>query len=112
MSGYRRLKRALGETNIERKCRVLFGVCLALLIFAASLGVESICRRLVKQVIHQAGTDAVDWALVYIHFEFWQQPPETVDHQKQKEHQGLLEDFRDELKRERFDFRIIQLPGE
>ena len=29
---YRSFKRVLGETSLERKCRILFGVCLALLI--------------------------------------------------------------------------------
>jgi two-component system, NarL family, sensor histidine kinase BarA len=110
MSGYRRLKRALGETNIERKCRVLFGVCLALLIFAASLGVESICRRLVKQVVHQAGRDAVDWALIYIHFNFWQEAPK--EEEKRERHQKLLENFSHDLKRERFDYKVLHLPGE
>lgn len=109
MSGYRRLKRALGETNIERKCRVLFGVCLALLIFAASLGVENICRRLVKQVIHQAGKDAVDWALIYIHFNFW---PEKPDALTDTEYQALLDNFSKDLKRERFNFEVLRLPGE
>jgi two-component system, NarL family, sensor histidine kinase BarA len=112
MSGYRRLKRALGETNIERKCRVLFGVCLALLIFAASLGVENICRRLVEKVIHQAGKDAVDWTLTYIHFNFWQQGPDEADQEKRQKYQNLLESFSHELKRERFDFKVLHLPGE
>ena len=30
---YRSLKRVLGETSLERKCRLLFGVCLFVLIF-------------------------------------------------------------------------------
>ena len=29
MSGYRSLKRVLGESNLERKCRTLFGLCVA-----------------------------------------------------------------------------------
>ena len=29
---YRSFKRALGETNLERKCRLLFGSCLLVLI--------------------------------------------------------------------------------
>jgi two-component system, NarL family, sensor histidine kinase BarA len=32
---YRSIKRVLGETNLERKCRLLFGVCLFLLIAAS-----------------------------------------------------------------------------
>ena len=32
---YRSLKRVLGETSLERKCRLLFGACLLLLITAS-----------------------------------------------------------------------------
>ena len=32
---YRSVKRVLGETSLERKCRVLFGICLLLLISAS-----------------------------------------------------------------------------
>lgn len=34
---YRSLKRALRETNLERKCRILFGVCLFMLIAVSFL---------------------------------------------------------------------------
>ena len=110
MSGYRTLKRALGETNIERKCRVLFGVCLALLIFATFLGVERICRGLVTEVMHQAGSDAVDLALVSIHWNFWQgKPPDSA---KILQFEELLDSFREDLKRARFEFAVLRLPGE
>ena len=32
---YRSIKRVLGETSLERKCRLLFGACLTLLITAS-----------------------------------------------------------------------------
>ena len=32
---YRSIKRVLGETSLERKCRFLFGACLLLLITAS-----------------------------------------------------------------------------
>ena len=44
MSGYRSLKRVLGESNLERKCRWLFGACVgglivvAFVLFAALVG--------------------------------------------------------------------------
>src|SRR5687768_16831357 len=104
MGGYRTLKRALGETNIERKCRILFGVCLALLVFASFLGVERICQGLVEEVTHQAGTDAVDMALVYLHWHWWQSEPEKVANRD--DHDDLLASFSGDLKINRFDSAV------
>jgi signal transduction histidine kinase len=117
MGGYRTLKRALGETNIERKCRVLFGVCLALLIFATFLGVERICRGLVTEVLHQAGTDAVDMAILYIHWDSWQVPDRNKNedaktHEDPQFYMELKESFNSDLKRSRFEYQILRLPDE
>lgn len=105
MGGYRTLKRALGETNIERKCRVLFGVCLALLIFAAFLGVERICQGLVNEVTHRAGEDAVDMVLVDIHWNFWQTgKPEKLTAEDFK---AMIESFSDDLKMKRYESAVL-----
>ncbi|MGE3779282.1 MAG: sensor histidine kinase, partial [Pirellulaceae bacterium] len=72
---YRGLKRALGETNIERKCRVGFGLCLAILIFCAFYLVDIICLDLITKKTNQAGSDAVDMAVVYFHWEAWHNEP-------------------------------------
>ena len=37
---YRTFKRALGETNLERKCRWLFGACLLPLIMGISMFIQ------------------------------------------------------------------------
>ena len=43
---YRSIKRVLGETSLERKCRLLFGACLLLLIGGAFWGIDRIASRL------------------------------------------------------------------
>jgi signal transduction histidine kinase len=73
---YRSFKKALGETNIERKCRVLFGICLGILIVAAFLCVDRIGEKLVKQTAEQIGRDYVGISLVYLHWTFWSREPE------------------------------------
>ena len=66
--GYRSIKRALGESNLERKCRVLFGLCLGLLIGITFWQVDVIGERLVKETIHQMGRD---WANISIYRLHW-----------------------------------------
>ena len=45
--GYKSLKRVIGETTLERKCRFLFGTCLTIFIFGAFYAVERIAEQLV-----------------------------------------------------------------
>jgi len=66
--GYRSIKRALGETNLERKCRVLFGLCLGLLIGLTFWRVDVIGEGLVKQTIHQMGRDWANISLYRLHW--------------------------------------------
>ena len=44
---YRSIKRVLGETSLERKCRLLFGACLLVLITGTFWWVENIAGKLV-----------------------------------------------------------------
>ena len=69
---YRTFKRAFGETNLERKCRLLFGVCLGLLIFGAFLWVARIGEGLVKQNTEQIGKDWVNMAVIHLHWMVWE----------------------------------------
>jgi len=56
---YRGLKRVLGETNLERKCRYLFLACLALLIAGAFWWVSTVTENLVKDVARTTGRQLV-----------------------------------------------------
>ncbi len=64
---YRSIKRVLGETSLERKCRLLFGVCLLLLIGGAFWGVDRIAGRLVINTTRNHGHDLVDIIMIKVH---------------------------------------------
>jgi len=71
---YRTIKRALGETNLERKCRILFGVCLGILIFGAFLWVDRIGEKLIADSADDVGRNYANSALAYYHWKWWDQP--------------------------------------
>ncbi len=73
--GYRSLKKYLGETNLERKCRWLFGICLFGLIFFAFFLVDWIGEDLVKRNIHRNGREWVRDFLYDAHWEAWETDP-------------------------------------
>ncbi len=69
--GYRSIKRALGETNLERKCRVLFGLCLALLITAAFVWVEYNAESVVMEATRTEGRNAIANQFLSTHWNTW-----------------------------------------
>ncbi len=69
---YRSLRRVLGETSLERKCRLLFGCCLLLLITGAFWWVDRVAEKLVIDTIRSKGRDLVDMAQLKRHFEDWE----------------------------------------
>ncbi len=66
---YRSFKRVLGETSLERKCRILFGACLLLLISSAFWYAERNAEKLVKGGPRQTGQFFVDLRVMAYHFE-------------------------------------------
>lgn len=78
--GYRTVKRALGETNIERKCRVLFGLCLGLLIFLAFYLVGHNGEELVIKTTDRIARDYVGSSMVYLHWGMWETDQEADDY--------------------------------
>lgn len=79
---YRTIKRALGETNLERKCRMLFGICLGILICLAFLAVANIAEGLVEKKAEQVGHDYANIALFLLHWKSWDNSKnrEYIDH--------------------------------
>ena len=71
MSGYRSLKRVLGETNLERKCRWLFGLCVGGLILLAFWWVDWIAEDLIEGAAQFRGRSAVSETLIDIHWQKW-----------------------------------------
>ena len=65
---YRSIKRVLGETRLELKCLVLFGICMCLLIASAFFLVERAAVRLVEQNTREKSRDLITVHLVKAHF--------------------------------------------
>jgi len=75
----RSIKRVIGETSLERKCRLLFVSCLAILVSIAFWGVGHIAENLVKETAIRKGRDFVELALLRHHLPMMTQVPEGED---------------------------------
>ncbi|MCH5377024.1 MAG: ATP-binding protein, partial [Planctomycetes bacterium] len=69
---YRSIKRVVGETGLERKCRFLFVACLSVLLFGSFWWVEHIAEELVKDTAIRKARDLVDASLLRQHWEGWE----------------------------------------
>jgi signal transduction histidine kinase len=76
--GYRGLKRVLGESNLERKCRWLFGICLLAWVALAFWGVFRIAENLAQRIMLSKGRERVRVALFDIHWQQWETNPEHM----------------------------------
>ena len=92
--GYRSLKRVLGETNLERKCRRLFGVCMLVLIFVAFFGVDRIGEDLAQRITLSKGSERVKVVLFDLHWQRWSTKPSEKDLQSELSRQILGEDYK------------------
>lgn len=95
--GYRSIKRALGETNLERKCRVLFGLCLGLLIGLTFWRVDVIGEKLVKDTIHQMGRDWANISLYRLHWRALETNEGFKERLEKFDQELLTEDYRWEI---------------
>ena len=66
---YRSVKRVLGETSLERKCRFLFGACLLLLIIGSFLWYGRVTDQLVWVQNREKASLLVDSILAKVHWE-------------------------------------------
>ncbi len=66
---YHSFKRVLGETNLERKCRFLFGACLLLLISGSFFWYGQQTEQLVEEQNLNKGALLVDTVITRIHWE-------------------------------------------
>lgn len=65
---YRSFKRALGETNLERKCRLLFGTCLLVLISGSFWWYSTATDKIVYEYLNRfVGKALVDYAMLDAH---------------------------------------------
>ena len=93
MAGSRTLKRVLGETNLERKCRRIFGSVMLLLIFFAFYGVYWIAKDLAKRITFSKGKERVRVVLFDHHWERWTTDPKEKPLRKKLSNQLLGEDY-------------------
>ncbi len=65
---YRSIKRVLGESSLERKIRIMFGICLLLLIAGSFLWVSAITEGLIKENTRDRASDLLKIHLLKQHF--------------------------------------------
>jgi len=100
---YRTVKRVLGETSLERKCLLLFGLCLLLLISGSFWWYGNKTDELVYDSNRRAGKLLVGTALTGIHLEEF----ETRD-----EHKPAVAALVDQLRTQAFQWRTIRPEGQ
>src|SRR5688572_7614124 len=100
MGGYRSLKRVLGESNLERKFRWLFGISIGTLICVAFFWVWYIAKNLIDDTAQHKGRDLVRVALFNMH---WRRL------EKSRESKILQDELARELALEAYDARILKL---
>ncbi|MEQ8787054.1 MAG: ATP-binding protein [Pirellulaceae bacterium] len=99
---YRSLKRVLGETNLEKKCRFLFGLFLVVVLVLAFLTVYWRTQQLVYNTTQRKGRDLADMALLSRHFLHW----ETDMGRKE-----LVKEMIQGLETETYEFRRLDFSG-
>ena len=98
----RSLKRVLTETSLERKCRLLFGVCLAVLILGSFWTYGNRTESLVAKQNPSKARPLVDTAIVLKHWKDW-----TENNVDMKE---LVADFTKNLQSQDFDWDFVAAP--
>ncbi len=103
---YRSFKRVLGETNLERKCLVLFAACLFLLITGAFWYAERKAEGLVQEKTRAMGESYVNFSLVRHHI---------AQHDLRNENSdefGYLQEMDRELSTQNYDWEILIPQGD
>ncbi|MCU0959778.1 MAG: ATP-binding protein [Pirellulaceae bacterium] len=112
---YRSIKRVLGETSLERKCRLLFGACLLLLITGAFWGVDRIAGNLVMTNTRNHGHDLIDIIMIKVHsLRFETRGGEAVpeDSQKRMNREWLQEIIVDFEESQDYRYDIVTLDAD
>jgi len=113
---YHSLKRVLGETSLERKCRFLFGACLLVLITASFWWYGSQTEQLVSQQNRKTGERLADQVMLIKHWEALdsQQRDEDTENwrvdENAQQYLPLLQQLISNLSQQEYEWRIIR-PG-
>jgi len=105
MGGYRSLKRVLGESNLERKFRWLFGLSIGTLIVLAFGGVWFIAYQLIRETADHQGHDLVRVALFNLHWMHWN-TKEDLDSEQ------IRQLMAEELVQDALDLTILKLDND
>ena len=98
---YRTIKRALGESNLERKCRWLFGMCLLVLITGSFWWYGAQSDKLVYERNRFLGGELATQAMIEAHLNVF-----TSDPAFQKTNQELIDQLRN-LRIRKFGWEIL-----
>jgi two-component system sensor histidine kinase BarA len=114
---YRSIKRVLGESSLERKCRFLFGACLLLLITTSFWWYGSQTEKLVNQHNRISGRLLADQAMYITHWKEWQTKDSSGEPGQPPALEGpaggdsrsspLLQHLKENLSKEEYDCKFI-----
>jgi signal transduction histidine kinase len=105
---YRSIRRVIGETSLERKCRILFVFCLALLVFLAFWWVERIAEDLIKETAIRKGRDLVELALLRHHWtDVATRDPDNLE--GSRDWQEFLRHVARDLGTQEYDWKVLAL---
>src|SRR6476620_8529251 len=93
MAGSRTLKRVLGETNLERKCRRIFGVCMIVLVASAFFGVYWNAKDLAQRITFSKGRERVRVYIFDFHWGRFTTDKDEKILQRQMSRELLGEDY-------------------
>lgn len=106
---YRSIKRVIGETSLERKCRFLFVACLTVLLTVTFWWVEHIAEKLVEGTAIRKSRDLVDAALLRYHWEQWDASDPNTDPQHAKALRAMTRELTRDLQTQRYEWDILAL---
>ena len=101
---YRSFKRVLGETHLELKCLILFGVSLLILFSGSLLLYLKLTQDLVYQEYRNKGELLVDQAMFAEHWK-------KIENLKEGEYDDLVGRLTENLSKQDYDWRFIR-PGQ
>ncbi len=102
---YRSFKRVLGETNLERKCRWLFGLCLFVLITGSFWWYGTQTEQLVYKQNRNKGRLLVDTVMTLYHWQEW------VRSEKHADSLQLVQETSRSLQNQEYTWSTLQPPG-
>lgn len=106
---YRSIKRVIGETSLERKCRFLFVACLTVLLTVTFWWVEHIAEELVQGTAIRKSRDLVDAALLRYHWDQWDVSDANADSQHAEALGAIKRELARDLQTQEYDWDILAL---